>query len=129
MLIKKYGFKLVFAPVSLILLSLGLVLPSLAQSQAAADNSGNNSVQSHSQTADQQPNNVSDRQLTAKIRRAVIADKSLSTYGHNVKIIVAGGTVTLKGPVHSEDEKQKIAAEAVAIAGEGKVTNQITVKQ
>ena len=129
MLIKKYGFKGAFAPISVTLLSFGLALPSLAQSPAAPDNSGNNSVQNHSQTADQQHGNVSDRELTAKIRRSVVADKSLSTYGHNVKIIVAGGAVTLKGPVHSEDEKQKIAAEAGAVVGESKVTNQITVKQ
>ena len=50
-------------------------------------------------------------------------------YGRNVKIIVVGGAVTLKGPVHSEVEKQTIADKAGQIAGQGKVTNQITVKQ
>ena len=48
-------------------------------------------------TADQQKEKTSDRQLTAKIRRAIMADKSLSTYAHNVKIIVQNGEVTLKG--------------------------------
>ena len=38
-------------------------------------------------------------------------DKSLSTYGHNVKIITKDGSVTLKGPVRSEEEKQAIATE------------------
>jgi len=57
-------------------------------------------------TADQQKNNLTDRELTQKIRKAVIADKSLSTYAHNVKIISQNGSVTLKGPVKSEDEKK-----------------------
>lgn len=119
----------VFATASIILLSLGLVPAGFAQTQAAPDNSGNNKVQNRSQTADQQKEKPSDRELTAKIRRAVVADKSLSTYGHNVKIIVTRGAVTLKGPVHSEEEKQSIAAKAGEIAGEDKVTNQLTVKQ
>ena len=67
---------------------------------------------------------------TKKIRQALIADKSLSTYGHNVKIIAKDGSVTLKGPVHSEEEKQTVASKAESIVGSPeKVTNQLTVKQ
>lgn len=40
-----------------------------------------------------------------EIRRVVMNDKSLSTYAHNVKIIAPNGKVTLKGTVHTEDEK------------------------
>lgn len=126
---KNHGFKRIYAPASIILLSLGMMPGSFAQTEATPDNSGNNKAQNRSQTADQQNNKTSDREMTAKIRRAVVADKSLSTYGHNVKIIVSGGAVTLKGPVHSDDEKQKIAAKAGEIAGQDKVTNQLTVKQ
>ena len=114
---------------STMLLSLSLLPAASAQTQATPDNSANNRTQNRSRTADQQKNNASDRMLTAKIRRAVVSDKSLSMYGHNVKIIVVGGAVTLKGPVHSETEKQNIAAKAERIAGQDKVTNQITVKQ
>ncbi len=41
-----------------------------------------------------------------KIRKVVVADKSLSTYGHNVKIISEHGKVTLKDPVHTEEERK-----------------------
>jgi len=126
---RKFGFANVMAATSIAILSIGLLPAAYSQTQAAPDNSGNNKVQNHSKTADQQKENTSDRELTAKIRRAVVSDKSLSTYGHNVKIIVAGGAVTLKGPVHSEEEKQSIAAKAAEVVGQGKVTNQITVKQ
>lgn len=80
-------------------------------------------------TADQQKMNPADRALAAKIRSAVVADKSLSTYAHNVKIISQGGVVTLKGPVHSEAEVQAIVAKATDSAGgPDKVVNQLTVK-
>jgi hyperosmotically inducible periplasmic protein len=80
-------------------------------------------------TADQQKMNTDDRALTQKIRKSVTADKSLSTYAHNVKIISQNGMVTLKGPVRSEDEKKAITAKAVeAAGGADKVTDELTVK-
>jgi osmotically-inducible protein OsmY len=92
------------------------------------DNAATNKAQTT--TADGQSEASTDRLLTQKIRKAIIADKSLSTYGHNVKIITKDGSVTLKGPVHSEDEKQNIGAKAAdAAGGADKVTNQLTVKQ
>jgi osmotically-inducible protein OsmY len=78
-------------------------------------------------TADQQKENASDRDLTKKIRQAVMADKSLSTYAHNVKIVSQGGQVTLKGPVRTAEEKQSVEAKAVEVAGAGHVTNQMTI--
>ena len=63
-----------------------------------------------------------------KIRKAVMDDKSLSTYAHNVKIIAQDGKVTLKGPVRSEEEKQTIEKLATDVAGAGNVTDQITIK-
>lgn len=91
------------------------------------DNSANNKAQ-HT-TADNASHSASDREITQKIRKAVIADKSLSTYGHNCKIIAQDGRVTLKGPVHSDDEKQAIAAHAAEIVGQDHVTNELMVKQ
>jgi hyperosmotically inducible periplasmic protein len=79
-------------------------------------------------TADQAKENVSDRDVMQKIRKSLVADKTLSTYGKNVKVISQHGKVTLKGPVHSEDESKNIEAKAVAVAGAGNVTNQLAVK-
>jgi len=58
----------------------------------------------------------------------VMDDKSLSTYAHNVKIVAKDGKVTLKGPVHTDEEKTTIARIATETAGAGNVTNEITVK-
>ena len=57
-----------------------------------------------------------------------MADKSLSTYAHNIKIITVNGAVTLKGPVKSDDEKAKLAEIAANAVSADKVTNEITVK-
>lgn len=84
--------------------------------------------QSTEPTADQQKNSQSDVDLTAKIRRSIVSDKSLSTNAHNVKIIAQNGVVTLKGPVHSEAEKSTIEQRASSIAGQSKVKNEIDVK-
>jgi len=78
-------------------------------------------------TADQQKNNKTDLETTRQIRKALVADKSLSTYAHNVKVVTQNGKVTLKGPVRSEDEKKAVEAKAVEVAGAGNVTNQISI--
>jgi|ERR1700733_8346487 len=82
-----------------------------------------------SATADQQKDNRSDREITQQIRRSLMNDKSLSTYGHNVKVITQNGQVTLKGPVRSDDEKKAIEAKATEVAGENKVTSELNIKQ
>jgi hyperosmotically inducible periplasmic protein len=102
--------------------------PSTGAEKTSPDNSATNKTQS--KTAEQQSEATSDRILTKKIRQALIADKSLSVYGHNVKIITKDGAVTLKGPVNSQEEKQAIASKAQSIVGSpDKVTNQLLVKQ
>jgi osmotically-inducible protein OsmY len=112
----------------------GVVLSSVLSSGASAvaqttqpDNSAQNKGQTT--TADNQSNAQSDRLLTQQVRKAIMADKGLSTYAHNVKIIAVNGTVTLKGPVQSDDEKQKVVADAATVVDSGKIANQLTVKQ
>ena len=109
-------------------LLLGLaVAPSFAQ---APDNTKvNERDRAKSQpTADQAKNTLTDREIMQKIRKAVVDDKSLSTYGHNVKIISQHGKVTLKGPVHTDEESKNIESKAVEVAGSGNVTNMLVAK-
>lgn len=121
------------------ILTFALLLPFLAgagyaQSTDPKPKPDNTAVNKRDQspgeaTADQQKMNAADRALTAKIRKAVMADKNLSTYAHNVKIISQNGTVTLKGPVHSDDEVKSIMAKATEGAGSpDRVVNQMSVK-
>lgn len=75
-----------------------------------------------------QSNAAGDRKLLAAVRRAIIADKSLSTSAHNVKILVANGAVALRGPVKSDAERAKVETLAKAVTGVSSVDNQIDVK-
>ena len=113
------------------LLFAGSVLagPIQQEQQPAPDNTKTNrgDASKNAKTADQQKMNPADRETTKKIRSALTNDKSLSTYAHNIKIITTDGIVTLKGPVRSEDEKSAIEAKARQIAGDSKVTNNLTV--
>ena len=103
--------------------------PASIAAQAPADNTKVNTRDraAGAVTADQQKETATDRDLTQKIRKSLVADKSLSTYAHNVKVVSQGGDVTLKGPVRSEQEKQTVEAKAVAVAGAGHVTNQLSI--
>jgi hyperosmotically inducible protein len=94
-----------------------------------ADNSKSNKLDSAntSASADAQKDNAMDRSLTQRIRQSVMADKTLSTYAHNVKIVSVNGTVTLNGVVRSEQEKSTVAAKAMSVAGDGKVVNDLKV--
>jgi hyperosmotically inducible protein len=94
--------------------------------QAPPDNTKQNKDQTNP-TADQQKMNPADRALTQQIRKAIHDDTTLSTYAHNIKIISQNGKVTLRGPVRSEDEKNNIEAKAVAVAGQGNVTDQLEI--
>lgn len=93
----------------------------------APDNTGQNKAST--ETADNQTNSKADRQTTAKIRKAIVGDKDLSTYAHNIKVITINGEVTLKGPVQTEDEKQKVASLAASVVPSEKIINDLTVKQ
>ncbi len=77
-------------------------------------------------TADDQKGR-SDTEITRQIRRAIVADKDLSTYAHNVKIITKNGHVTLRGPVRSDAEKQTVEAKAVEVAGKEHVKSEIQI--
>jgi osmotically-inducible protein OsmY len=113
------------------LLFAGSVLagPIQQEQQPAPDNTKTNQgdASKNAKTADQQKMNPADRETTKKIRSALVDDKSLSTYAHNIKIITTDGMVTLKGPVRSEEEKSAIEAKARQIAGDSNVTSNLTV--
>jgi osmotically-inducible protein OsmY len=77
----------------------------------------------------QQKINAADLDLAKRVRQSIIADKSLSTEAHNLKVISRNGVVTLKGPVHSEDEKKAVMSKAIEVVGSRtRVSNQMSVR-
>lgn len=75
-----------------------------------------------------QPNDKSDIKLAARVRRALVKDKSLSMSAHNLKLVAASGVVTLRGPVASADEKARVESLVGTVSGVSRVDNQLDVK-
>src|SRR6266436_4156041 len=89
-----------FLCVSLLLLGCGtlaLAQDNAGQAAPATDNTKINQRDRNPNepTADQQQNNRSDRDTTQQVRQAIIADKTFSSYAHNIKVITQNGQVTL----------------------------------
>jgi hypothetical protein len=80
-------------------------------------------------TADQQGNNPADRRVAQLIRQALVADKTLSIFAQNVKVISRGGVVTLKGFVKSGSEKDAVEEKARAIAGAEQVRSELSTER
>ena len=97
----------------------------------AADNTAKNErdASGDTKTSGDQSESPEDIKITAAIRRAVVADDSLSMTATNVKIITADGKVTLRGPVKTAAEKTKIGELSKKNAGKAKVENQLEVKE
>jgi hyperosmotically inducible protein len=128
----KNVLRIVFSLAALVcVLTVGSVLATAQDDGAPAPDNTRVNQRNQNQaapTADQQKANKADQDTTRQIRRAVVQDKSLSTYAHNVKIISQNGMVTLKGPVRSDQEKSAIEAKAAEIAGKNNVTSELEVK-
>lgn len=93
-----------------------------------ADNSEMNKTNRGTPNADQAKNTLADRETMQKIRKSIMDDESLSVYAQNIKVIAQNGRVTLKGVVHTLEEKNNIGTKATDVAGNDNVTNKITVK-
>ncbi len=79
-------------------------------------------------TAIDQSNSSEHIDITATIRRAVMDDDALSTRAKNSTIITdRTGTVTLRGEVRSQAEKDAVAAKASAVVGLERIVNQLVV--
>jgi len=103
--------------------------PEGATQTANADNTGVNTRDANGNTltpADQS-SAPADISTTQQIRKAIVADKSLSTNAHNIKIITKDGMVTLRGPVKDTREKTLIEQKAVEIAGQNHVQNELDI--
>lgn len=79
-------------------------------------------------TPDEQKGDKKDIQITTKIRKALIKDKTLSVNAHNIKIITSNRVVTLRGIVEYAGESLAIEKIAKKIRGVLRVDNQLEIK-
>ncbi len=93
------------------------------------DNTGRNERDQGGQniTPIDQRENSTDLEITQKIRQEVIAADKLSINAKNVKIVTANRRVTLRGVVANEEEKRRVVAIAVKVAGEKNVSNMLEI--
>lgn len=69
----------------------------------------------------------SDIDKTANIRKRIMEEK-MSVNAQNVKIITTDGSVSLRGPVASAEEKERIHEIAVDVAGKDRVDDQLEIQ-
>jgi hyperosmotically inducible periplasmic protein len=107
------------------------VPPSPSPAASAASQPDNTAVNERDRgntlTPGDQAESSGDIAITQNIRKAIVAEDSLTTTAQNVKIITANGVVTLRGPVNTPQEKTLIASKAQQIAGVARVDNQLEV--
>jgi osmotically-inducible protein OsmY len=123
-----------------ILIGLAFALCCACGSQNTTDHSGNASSSKSSgsvlagdntaskPTATDQPNNKADLGLVQDVRKALMDDSKLSTAAKNLTAVARDGTVTLKGTVPSQDQKDEAEACVSRVTGVRQVENLITVK-
>jgi len=95
-----------------------------------ADNTARNERDKNeaTKTPGDQNENAADLEISQAIRKAIVADDSLSLNAHNVKIITNAGAVTLRGPVKSAQEKAAVEMKAKQVAGVTSVENLLEIE-
>jgi hyperosmotically inducible periplasmic protein len=101
--------------------------PALSSGNRASDETVTANRGSDGLNPTDQGNSVNDRQTTARIRKGVVADSTLSVAAKNVKIITVNGRVTLRGKVPTEAER-KLIVELAESAAPGQVDDQLQVE-
>jgi len=116
---------------SLIMVFLCSARGASANSSTEADNTRKNQRDYKTDTLtpeDQTRGSAADVELTRQIRQELMKDKSLSVNAQNIKVITLSGVATLRGPVESTAEKNKVGELAKKVSGVSKVDNQTEVK-
>ena len=116
-------FKLVVAAT---LLHAAIALPAAAAEPVGTDNSAANLQPADSSTPTAAASDSDDRRVTAQIRQALLADKSISVLAQHVQIATNQVAVVLRGAVRS-NELDRIEALAGKYAGSRQIDNQLTV--
>lgn len=104
--------------------------PATAASAHAPDNTAVNQRDRSMDTLTpmDQPNDKADIRLAADVRKAIIGDDALSMSARNLKLVVVGGVVTLRGPVASADEKARVETLVRGVPGVSSVDSQLDIK-
>jgi osmotically-inducible protein OsmY len=78
-------------------------------------------------TAQDQSETRADVDITQQIRKRLVGDDALSIGSRNVKVITAGGVVTLRGPVPDASEHERVVHAAETVVGAENVQDRLEV--
>ncbi len=93
-----------------------------------ADNTRRNKDHDVQPSAQNQSNDRADIKLSANLRRKIMRKKGLSVDAQNIKIISENGSLVLRGPVKTEQEKQIIDDLAKRCCDKVPYKNELEVK-
>jgi len=68
-----------------------------------------------------------DQELAQRVSETLRQDDTLAMAAQNITVLANNGTVTLRGSVGSEQEKNDLAAKAQEVAGVTQVNNELEV--
>lgn len=68
-----------------------------------------------------------DVETTRLIRQELVGNNDLSAEAKNITVVTLNNTVTLRGSVATEEEKQKIAETVETVASQHQINNEIQV--
>lgn len=74
------------------------------------------------------PNQNQDQQLASRVRQAIVDDTALSPMAQDLQVTAMAGTVTLRGTVQSQSDKDALGDKAKGVTGVTSVVNNLTVK-
>jgi hyperosmotically inducible protein len=94
----------------------------------APDNTRKNKDHNTQPTAQNQSNDREDIKLSANLRNKIMHKKGLSIDAQNIKIISENGSLVLRGPVKTEQEKQIIDDLAKQCCTKVSYKNELEVK-
>ncbi len=97
-----------------------------------ADNSAQNERDRAGQTLtpqDQVKGSPLDVKWTRAARQRLVKDRTLSSNAKNIKIITIDSVMTLRGPVKTMAEKEKVLAHAKSISGKIKIIDHLEITQ
>jgi osmotically-inducible protein OsmY len=94
---------------------------------AAQDGAGATDSKSERSVFDQSQGTNQDVELTRTIREELGKDDSLSSSAKNVEIISLDNSITLRGTVQSQNEKDQILNHARSVAGTRSIKDEIKV--
>jgi osmotically-inducible protein OsmY len=123
------------ALLAVVLLS-GVVPPAAADNDTSPDSpsgkANNTGINVRDRNGDMtmptdQSSSKADMDVTARIRKALTGDSTLSTNAKNVKIITENGRVTLRGPVKNDMERKKVFSMAKQHAPGKTIVNDLEV--